>query len=250
MRASLAGVVAVAAVLCVAAAYGASAVSGDPSKPVWPTNFQTPFGLYVAFPSVKNASAEFYYKYDSEAQVQLLDYQEHCIPLVHWNAEPHPCKIYFQPSGIYVHQPATGLECCQLVADVGAVPPDFLAPFNFSKTENDIIDYYGRSHNTNYWTGPGDFGYWTDITTGFDVRFKDGPTGILWYYGDFTVKPQDLSIFKLPDPNCSKKCGFLSGTESMSVEEQLPLFADPMVRLAMKHHVRKQQDAGNTLVVN
>ena len=80
----------VVVVLTVASATTAVA---DPSKPVWPTNFQTPFGLYVAFPPVKNATAEFYYKYDSEAQVQLLDYQQHCIPLVHWDAVGHPCKV-------------------------------------------------------------------------------------------------------------------------------------------------------------
>ena len=228
----------VVVVLTVASATTAVA---DPSKPVWPTNFQTPFGLYVAFPPVKNATAEFYYKYDSEAQVQLLDYQQHCIPLVHWDAVGHPCKLYFNPSGVYVHQPATGLECCQLVADVGAVPPDFLTPFNFSSVQSNIIDYYGVSHTTNYWTGPDDFAYWTDATTGDDVRFQDGPTGIHWYYGKFVVKPQSADIFKLPDSNCSKKCGFLAGAETMTAEEMMPLFADPMIRLALAHHLRSNK---------
>eukprot|EP00693_Jakoba_libera_P002838 EC692931.1.p2 GENE.EC692931.1~~EC692931.1.p2 ORF type:complete len:222 (+),score=87.66 EC692931.1:99-764(+) len=203
------------------------AAAASPDKPVWPTNFVSPFGLYVAFPSVVNGSADFYYKYDSLAQAQLIDYQQHCIPLVHWDAVGHPCQLFFQPSGIYVHQPATGLECCQLVADVGAVPPEFLKPFTFDSVQQNITDMYGDSHTTNYWTGPDDFAYWTDATTGFDVRFKDGPTGITWRWGNFDVKEQSVDTFKLPNPNCSKKCGFLGKAQEMSASEMLPLFADP-----------------------
>jgi hypothetical protein len=128
-------VVAVASVAVASAAFAA-----DPDKPEWPNQFEIPFGLNVRFPSIKNASAVFHYNWDIGA-------------------------IYFVHAGIFLHQPGSGLDCCLVTPDVGAVPPNFLAPFNFSNVEN-VPNMFGESVSTNHWTGPDGFAYWTAVSNG------------------------------------------------------------------------------------
>ena len=61
---------------------------------------------------------------------------------------------------------------------------------------------------------------------GHDIVFQDGPTGVTWAWGDFTVEPQDDALFDLPGTpaECAKTCSKL-----LSVEEHA----------AMTEHVRR-----------
>ena len=56
---------------------------GSNNCPVWPREFDSPFGLYSPFPSIKNASSTFYYKFlENGTQAQLISYDNRCFPFV------------------------------------------------------------------------------------------------------------------------------------------------------------------------
>ena len=167
----------------------------------------------------------------------MINYHTHCLPLVHWNAAFYPCQLWFNNElGIVYSSPQAQEECCLFVPDVGAVPPNFLAPFNFSDVEN-ADNYYGDSVSCNHWTGPESFGFWTAASSGVDIKFKDGPTSVTWNVGKFNVTSQPDELFQLPTTgDCSKKCGFLKD-QSYAAEDLLSLVSDPMVRLALLHHL-------------
>ena len=38
---------------------------------------------------------------------------------------------------------------------------------------------YGNQRYTYRWDGELDFKYWTDVKSGADVQFQDGPTGVV-----------------------------------------------------------------------
>ena len=103
--------------------------------PIWPRQFQAPFGLHSGFPSeIKNASSTFYYKFlENGTQAQLVDYKEHCFPFVNAHSifEKTPCKLYFEPRGIFLSQPGHNIPCCTFVQNVGAVPPTFLQAYTY-----------------------------------------------------------------------------------------------------------------------
>ena len=103
--------------------------------PIWPRQFQAPFGLHSGFPSeIKNASSTFYYKFlENGTQAQLVDYKEHCFPFVNAHSifEKTPCKLYFEPRGIFLSQPGHNIPCCTFVQHVGAVPPTFLQAYTY-----------------------------------------------------------------------------------------------------------------------
>lgn len=198
--------------------------NAQPEKSVWPIQFDTPFGLNTVVPPIHNATSHFYYNWDIQAQ--LIDYVDHCFPFAHWDSAFFPCKLYFNPSGVYVSAPKIDLDCCTLFAGVGAVPPNFLQGFNFSSTET-ADDMYGVQHNCNFWLGADDFGYWTDVDTRHDIQFRDGPSGVFWNFGHFNVVNQSEALFQLPSGDCSTKCGFLMK------DDQLNPAADPFVSLSM-----------------
>ena len=180
----------------------------SPTKPVWPTQFSSHFGMYYEYPSlsirVHNASSYLYY--DWNIQSQTIDYQQHCIPHLAPDSNKYPCKLFFNTTGIYLNQPKNGLDCCQVAAGVGPVPPQFLQGFTYKNNET-APDYYGDIHQCYHWTGPGFFGYWTDNTTGHDIEFKDGPTGVYWQFAPFVVGPQSPSLFQAPAlASCSTPC--------------------------------------------
>jgi len=201
-----------------------------PSKPVWPEEFDCPFGLYSIYHDLKNVSSHLYYNYD-QAGAQLIKYQGHCFPFATWDAYEYSCSLYFVSSGIYLSQPQNNLPCCLFYPDVGPLPPNFLRGFNWTGTEQ-AADYYGTIHNCNYWEGPDYFGYWTDVTTGFDVRFRDAFVGVTWQIGPFNVAPQNVSMFNLPAGNCSTKCpGILARN----------IIQDPLVRYVLA--MRQKSDA-------
>ena len=106
-----------------------------------------------------------YYNWD-EYQSQVIDYPNNCIDVVPVIGYLHPCRLYFTPNDIYFSQPSLGVECCQLFAGVGPVPPTFLQGFNYTTTAV-APDMYGNFHQCNLWSGTG-FQYWTDATTGHD----------------------------------------------------------------------------------
>jgi len=218
--------------VCVAVFSIACISAASPTKPTWPDQFSSPFGLNDPLAFLKNESAVMYYNWD-EVKSQLLDYKEHCFPLVRWNAAAHPCKMYFNPTGIYVSFPSLGIPCCQYVDGVGAVPPTFLQGFTYSGHNETVPDMYGKSHNSYRWDGEEDFKYWTDIKTGDDVQFQDGPTGVKWNFGEFSVTPQSKTIFVLPAGNCGTHCSVFSQFPKVDASTV------PIVSLAMKVYNKK-----------
>lgn len=192
----------------------------DGKCPVWPRQFSAPFGLHSGFPtSIGNASSTFYYKFmegANETQAQLVDYSTRCFPFVSARNffESKPCKLLFIPSGIYLMQPALGIDCCTFVSGIGAVPPKFLRAYTYEGTNVSAPDLYGNDVMSDHWSGPDGFEYWTVShfdslyhNWGHDIVFQDGPTGVTWRWGNFDVSPQDDSLFQLPaGADCSKTC--------------------------------------------
>jgi len=184
----------------------------DPTKPVWPTQFDAGFGLnapagpsYENINPIINSSAHFYYNWDINST--LIDYQQNCIPdldLLWTNSSDYPCKLYFNTFGTFFSQPALGVDCCFLIPVVGSIPPDFLADFNYSMPMI-AQNWLGTPFNTNFWVGPGGFQYWTQTNQyGSDIQFCDGGS-LLWNWGPFNVVAQDPSIFDLPTEFCILK---------------------------------------------
>eukprot|EP01113_Clastostelium_recurvatum_P005701 TRINITY_DN1254_c0_g1_i1.p1 TRINITY_DN1254_c0_g1~~TRINITY_DN1254_c0_g1_i1.p1 ORF type:complete len:233 (-),score=62.08 TRINITY_DN1254_c0_g1_i1:38-736(-) len=204
-------------------------------KPTWPDEFAMPFGLNFAI-GIHNASAMMYYNWD-QAKSQLLDYTSHCFPLLRYNSGFHPCKMYFNPKGIFASIPSLNIPCCTFVANVGAVPPTFLQGFNYTGVNQTVPDMYGKMHDTMVWQGADDFKYWTDASAahyGDDVQFQDGPTTVTWNFGEMSVTPQNPSLFDLPSSTCDAKCS----TGSMVADKMADLwdtesFPDPWVVLAL-----------------
>ena len=198
---------------------------GSKECPVWPREFEAPFGLHASIPSIENASSTFYYKFlENGTQAQLVSYDTRCFPFVNAKSafEKWPCKLLFINSGIYLSQPKHDIECCQFVSGVGAVPPNFLRSYTFKGTNVSAPDMYGNNVMCDYWEGPQGFKYWTTnhfdklYNYGHDIVFQDGPTGVTWRWGRFNVRPQNDSKFQLfADPSiCSKSCTkFLSKVE-------------------------------------
>eukprot|EP01096_Ripella_sp_DP13-Kostka_P009727 TRINITY_DN374_c0_g1_i1.p1 TRINITY_DN374_c0_g1~~TRINITY_DN374_c0_g1_i1.p1 ORF type:complete len:227 (-),score=93.90 TRINITY_DN374_c0_g1_i1:24-704(-) len=179
----------------------------SPTKPVWPTQFSALFGMYYNEGGIKIQNATSYLYYDWNIQAQTIDYVAQCVPGIAPNSQNYPCKLYFNNTGIFLSQPTNnGLDCCSLFPGVGAVPPQFLAPFKFLNNGT-APDYNGFTHECFHWIGPGIFAYWTDRTTGHDVRFKDGTSGVFWQYAPFSVGPQSPSLFQTPNtPACNVPC--------------------------------------------
>lgn len=173
-----------------------------PKKPVWPLEFDVPFYMSNPTPLIVNSSSHLYYNWNLEAQV--IDYKENCLPMKNPQAYLHPCKLYFVPAGIYLSQPALGVECCELVPGVGSIPPEFLKAFNFTRVET-AYDMHGKAHTCNRWDADGGFTYWTETGTGLDIAMNDGDTH--WAFGDFHARKQHPGIFSLPHKgDCSQAC--------------------------------------------
>jgi len=212
---------------------------GAETCPVWPTEFAAPFTLHSTVPSISGAKSVFYYKYDSEVQAQTVDYTEKCFPFV--NARSFfsnlPCKLYFNPKGIYLSQPGR-VDCCLFVADVGAAPPEFLQSFTLVGQDKDAPDMYGNQVKCDEWSGPSGFKYWTsgknDPTygnnVGHDILFQDGPTGVTWRWGNFTALPQG-DLFTLPPGQCDQSC-----PKFLAEEELEAMHQDPHVKRTLRHH--------------
>eukprot|EP00026_Physarum_polycephalum_P017601 Phypoly_transcript_18876.p1 GENE.Phypoly_transcript_18876~~Phypoly_transcript_18876.p1 ORF type:complete len:243 (+),score=36.22 Phypoly_transcript_18876:62-730(+) len=204
-------------------------LSADPTKPTWPDEFQIPFGLNWGI-IAHNASAMMYYNYD-QAQAQLLDYEVHCFPLVKYDSIEYPCQMWFNNKGIFVAIPSLDIPCCMFQQGVGVVPPTFLQGFNYSGYNDTVPDMYGVEHESYQWDGVFHFKYWTDVNTGDDVQFQDGPTGVTWSFGKMDVTPQNVSIFDIPNTSaCSSKCSFLDQKIFYSPEE----IAIPFYRVNFK----------------
>eukprot|EP01102_Stenamoeba_stenopodia_P013789 TRINITY_DN451_c0_g1_i1.p1 TRINITY_DN451_c0_g1~~TRINITY_DN451_c0_g1_i1.p1 ORF type:complete len:249 (+),score=60.88 TRINITY_DN451_c0_g1_i1:53-799(+) len=178
-----------------------------PPKPVWPLEFDVTFGLTDPLvTNMVNVTSHFYYNFNIFSS--LIDYQEQCIPTpIPATSTQYPCSILFNNVGTYFIQSQTNL-CCLFFADVGPVPPNFLKGFNYTSNNQTAKDYFGNVHDVNYWTGPGGFGYWTDITTGHDVQFLDGGgSEVYWNFAPFNVASQQNSTFALPEgQDCSSPC--------------------------------------------
>ena len=94
--------------------------SPDGECPVWPAEFDAPFGLYATVPSIRNASSNFLYKFvPNGTQAQRVDYHEHCFPFVNARSpfEKQACSLYFVPGGIYLKQPAHDIALRQRPRD-------------------------------------------------------------------------------------------------------------------------------------
>jgi len=176
--------------------------SQTPTKPVWPDQFLAVFGLNVNSSHIKNETSYFYSNWDIQAQ--LIDYRTQCIAF-NDAATKTACKIWFLPAGAYISIPAQNL-CCLWFPGVGAVPPDFLATFNYSGIIENAPDEYGVLHQSYKWLGDLDFLYWTEVKTGFDIAMRDGGGDTFWNFGTFTEGPQDPSLFQLPSTKCAAAC--------------------------------------------
>lgn len=112
----------------------------------------------------------------AQLEVQRIQYLTHCFPLAHFDSALYPCDLYFNnQQGIVLAMPAGGVDCCTFVSGVGAVPVQFLAAFNYSGVQS-AADYFGNEQSCNYWTGPGDFAYWTlasGSNQGADIKFQE-----------------------------------------------------------------------------
>lgn len=239
-----AALVLLAAAAAVPPARAADCIGAPDGKcPIWPAQFSSPFGLHATVPSIDNASSMFYYKFvDNGTQAQLVDYTQRCFPFVNARSpfESKPCKLYFiggnpdVPTGIYLSQPAHGISCCTFVSGVGAVPPQFLRAYTYKTTNVSQPDFYGNQVSTDEWDGPDGFKYWTVShwdehykNWGHDIVFQDGPTGVTWRWGVFTVQPQDDATFALPADlkTCQKTCSkFLSAEEHTALGEHVRLY--------------------------
>jgi len=223
---------------------------GKDECPIWPKEFASPFTLHATVPHIDGAKSNFYYKYTADVQVQTVDYYEKCFPFVNARTAFNnlPCKLFFQPTGIYLSQPGR-VDCCKFVDKVGAVPPEFLQSYTYKGSEK-APDMYGNSVQCDKWEGPSGFKYWTvghdDAkykNFGHDIVFQDGPTGVTWRWGNFKVEPQADSLFELPAGKCEESC-----PKYLGAEDAEGLMQDLHVRRAMLHH-EQRQPAFNGIVV-
>jgi len=206
----------------------------EPEKPVWPIQFDAPFGMSTpkANPPIVNTSSHFYYNWDIKAST--IVYHERCLPGLWPDSDKSGCTIWFLPAGVYIGQEAVHLDCCLLIPGVGSVPPEFLKNFKYDSIQL-AEDYYGVNHTTYYWTGIDGFAYWTDAQTKADIKFKDGETGIFWNFGELEDRPQDNKWFTLP-----RQCG---ACHSLSPKQAvLSLSVDPMIRLSLLHQASLKED--------
>jgi len=203
-------------------------------KPIWPQMFDVVFGVSAVNnitannPSMVNGTSHFYYNW-AQYRAQRIDYPAGCIPLFGgaWKA---PCSLVFNNNGTYLFAPALGISCCLLLPGIGAIPPNFLAPFNASGFVIPMPDYVGVLHETNFWTTNEGFYYWTDANSGQDIFFTDGSV-INWaFVPQFSFTSQSASLYQIPS-TCAASCG---GTASS------PRFhsSEPLIGLSALHYRR------------
>jgi hypothetical protein len=189
------------AVAAILLALVASCVLGaaTPAKINWPSQFDVPFGLNVAASDYTNRTAHFFYNWDLMAQ--RIEYHDGCLPIL----TEKNCDLVFNSVGTFLMAPAAGIDCCLLFPGIGPTTPDALGPFNFTKANVSAADFYGKVHTCNEWDGAG-FLYWTDMTARTFVKFRDGPTGgIFWDFGTFHPGPQNVTLFDVPS-KCNSTC--------------------------------------------
>lgn len=210
-------------ILCTSAS--TFAVGDVPKKPLWPVQFDAPFGLNVphipvVLPNpIVNGTSHFYYNWD-QAQGSLIVYTDVCLPGLFPDSDKHSCNITALPAGTYFSSAAH--PTCMWFPGVGALPPNFLGGFNYSGYDSITLDQYTVAHHTNFWVGPDGFQYWTETDTGADIQLADGGL-LLWNFGTLNGGPQDPSMFNVPKD--VKRCPFLS-TNIM----------DPLTRLSKALH--------------
>eukprot|EP01116_Phalansterium_solitarium_P008001 TRINITY_DN2115_c0_g1_i1.p2 TRINITY_DN2115_c0_g1~~TRINITY_DN2115_c0_g1_i1.p2 ORF type:complete len:218 (+),score=70.72 TRINITY_DN2115_c0_g1_i1:115-768(+) len=189
----------------VALAFVAASAS-DPKKPIWPVEFDAPFGLNipadpVALPNgIVNGSSHFYYNWD-QAKASLIVYENGCLPGIFPGSEKTPCNFTFVEAGTFFT--SADVPSCLWFPGVGSVPPNFLAAFNYSGFDQIVVDLYSAAHFVHFWNGPAGFQYWTEDITGLDIALVDGGS-IQWAFGTLTAGPQDVSLFNVPSTysNC------------------------------------------------
>ena len=178
-----------------------------PSKPEWPNQWDSPFGLNIhnLLYKITNRSSHFYYNWDIKAT--RIAYPNGCIPYL----TEKPCDLIFNPVGVYMLSPKDDKPCCLLLKNIGSVPPDFLKPFTYANQAT-VPNQYGDEIVTNHWEGPEGFEYWTAASNGIDIQF------IYWNFGTINYVNQSASLFDLPS-KCAKSCLFKDGTP---LHKQMP----------------------------
>jgi len=211
------------AVLCVCVILCLSVLAlgqPDPDKPTWPNTFNSTFGLNVNSSGIVNETSYFYS--DWTVKAQLITYPTRCIPF-NTAAANQACQIWFLPAGATISIPAQKI-CCLWFPGVGAVPPNFLAPFNYSGQIENVPDMYGKLHATYVWEGSG-FLYWTDVKTGDDIQFRDGPGDTFWNFANLIPGKQPASLWQLP-ANCTSAC-----PSSIRTDQEMLRMAHPFHEL-------------------
>uniref|UniRef100_A0A7S1QWU1 Uncharacterized protein n=1 Tax=Neobodo designis TaxID=312471 RepID=A0A7S1QWU1_NEODS len=206
----------VATALCVAALVVAAVVATGPARPNWPDQFDVPFGLNVAAADYVNRTSHFYYNWNLGAQ--RIKYHDGCLPLL----TKKNCDLVFNSVGTFLMAPEAGIDCCLLFPGIGPTSPDALGEFNFTQTNVTAQDFYGKEHTCNEWDGAG-FLYWTDVNSEMFVKFRDGPTGgIYWKFGDFHVAPQHITLFDVPS-QCNSTCPVGAVGSQLALKSVLPV---------------------------
>jgi len=158
-----------------------------------------------------NITSHYYYNYD-QLQASLIDYPYSCLPGLFTDSEKVPCKLFFNKVGVYYS--SARMAPCLWIPDVGTIPPDFLAGFDFTY-KSVAFDIYGVPHYTDFWVGSDGqeevFQYWTDSNTGFDIQLVDGGS-IIWNFAEFHVAPQNAKIFDVPKN--APVCNFTSSVDA------------------------------------
>eukprot|EP01116_Phalansterium_solitarium_P021870 TRINITY_DN69_c0_g3_i1.p2 TRINITY_DN69_c0_g3~~TRINITY_DN69_c0_g3_i1.p2 ORF type:complete len:221 (+),score=50.14 TRINITY_DN69_c0_g3_i1:657-1319(+) len=205
----------------------ACGVAAQPQKPVWPLEFDAPFGLNipavdVVLPhGIVNGSSHFYYNWD-QANATLITYLDGCLPYIHKDSEKQPCNLTFVPAGTFFTSPT--VPTCLWLDGIGSLPPNFLEGFTYSGFDQITVDLYSAAHFVHFWTGPGGFQYYTENNTGLDIALVDG--GIIqWAFGTLTAAPQDPAMFAVPQDY--KKCPFITDVNFGSRK-----FSDPYAKLS------------------
>jgi len=219
----------------------------DP-PPIWPVSFQARFGLDMIVPppgtNIVNSTSMFYYNLNDGVLGQLIDYPEFCPPSSVGKINS-ACKVLFNEApggGIYITQPAEGVDCCQMFQGVGPTPRNFTRGFVWTGTEI-AQNYFGDSIQSDYYVGgdaPNQFYYWTQIITHHDVKFHDGG-GADWAWDHLNVTTVDPSVFDLfSDPaTCAKSC---FGEEDMESAARVAQHAP--IALALHHFNQARVERG------
>jgi hypothetical protein len=169
--------------------------------------FDAPFGLNIKSKGYNNVTSHFWYDWSYNFSSKIT-YPDKCLPFV----SEDPCDLTFNDVGTHLFTKINkskpfadgNKKCCLLFPGIGSLPPNFLAPFNFSMVE-DAANMFGDMIKCNKWHNFG-FAYWTEIAGfGADIQVRDGMGDTFWNYGKLSGRRQNTTMYDVPK-DCTGKC--------------------------------------------